>query len=80
VLIRTASVTHHEDSSQRYVELPFETALLAAIAGGPNVISGTLNVTAPAPTLAPPGYYLLFVVARDGTVRVPSAARIVRLH
>lgn len=77
VLIRTASVTHHEDSSQRYVELPFGAGPLAAIAGDPALLIGSLLVTAPAPTLAPPGYYLLFVVARDGTVRVPSAAKIV---
>ena len=80
VLIRTASVTHHEDSSQRYIELPFELGPLASIPGASKLVIGTLSASAPPPTLAPAGYYLLFVVARDGTTRVPSEAKIVRLH
>lgn len=52
-LLRLPSVTHGFDQNQRYLELDFVTS-------GP----AYLNVTAPAnPNLAPPGYYMLFVVS-----------------
>jgi hypothetical protein len=63
-LIRTPSVTHAFDQNQRYVPLSFNTS------------GGVLNVTAPAnANLAPPGYYMLFLVDSNG---VPSTAAIVR--
>ena len=66
VLMAPAAVTHANDMSQRNVPL-------AATAGAP----GSLTVTAPAaPSLAPPSYYMLFVLNDAG---VPSTARFVRL-
>ncbi len=66
VLMRPGAVTHAFNHNQRYVGC---------------VINGTsgLNVNATAPpngTIAPPGYYLLFILDRD---RVPSMGRWIRL-
>ena len=64
-LVRPAAVTHQFDEGQRYVSLTFQQN------------GGVLTVTAPAnANLAPPGYYMLFVV---NTAGAPSAARWVRL-
>ena len=66
VLIRPTAITHHTNSEQRYVLLD----------RGP---SGTDQLQAAAPNnanLAPPGYYMLFIVNGDGT---PSVAKFVRL-
>jgi hypothetical protein len=65
-LIHPASTTHCLTTDQRYVGLP---------------ISGrdadTLRVAIPDnPHLLPPGYYMLFLVSREG---VPSEARFVRV-
>ncbi len=66
VLMAPAAVTHANDMSQRNVPL---TATV-----GP---AGRLTVTAPAsPDLAPPTYYMLFVLNDNG---VPSVARFLRL-
>ncbi len=65
VLIRPAAVTHSVNTDQRYVELEFE--------------AGTDLVTVQAPpsaNLAPPGYYMLFIVNSDG---VPSEAMFIQL-
>jgi len=63
VLVAPAATTHSFDMNQRLVPL----AVNARVAGG------GLNVTMPAtPAIAPPGYYMLFVVEPDGT---PSEAR-----
>ncbi len=63
--IRLSSVTHAVDMDQRYIDLSFTTA------------AGSLTVQAPnSADLAPPGYYLLFVINAAG---VPSAATIVQL-
>jgi Domain of unknown function (DUF1929) len=67
VLAAPAAVTHNVDSNQRVVPMR-----LASI-----VASGGLNAMTPATAaIAPPGYYLLFVVDAAGT---PSRARWVRL-
>lgn len=67
VLIRLGSATHSVDFDQRYLELSFTRTL-------PN--PDTLIVAAPAGALlAPPGYYMLFILD-DG---VPSVAKIVQL-
>jgi len=67
VLVAPAEVTHGVDMNQRLVPLRIETT----------VASGGLNVLAPASAaIAPPGYYMLFVVDAAGT---PSHARWVRL-
>ena len=65
VLIRAGTPTHSFDMDQRMVGLSFT-------AGG-----GVLNVTSPANgNLAPPGYYLLFILNSSG---VPSIAQFVQL-
>jgi hypothetical protein len=59
-LIRTGAVTHFFDQNERYVPLSFQQG------------SGTLTVAAPAnANLAPPGYYMLFIINSAG---VPSVA------
>jgi hypothetical protein len=59
-LVRPGSVTHAVDFDQRYVGLRFSAA------------AGTLTVRAPgSASVAPPGYYMLFLVNRAG---VPSRA------
>ncbi|HEY0813067.1 MAG TPA: galactose oxidase-like domain-containing protein [Pseudonocardia sp.] len=66
-LIRPGVTTHAFDNSQRLVDLP--------IAGRSATI---LNVTAPATSeLAPPGWYMLFIVDESG---VPSVAMWQHLH
>lgn len=63
--LRLGSVTHSFDMDQRFQRLAFTRA------------SNTLNVTAPAGgRLAPPGYYMLFIVDNNG---VPSVAKIIQL-
>ena len=67
VLMAPAAVTHANDMNQRNVPL--------AATAGP---AGRLTVTAPAtPELAPPTYYMLFVLNDNG---VPSVAKFVRLR
>jgi hypothetical protein len=62
VLMKAGSVTHSFDMDQRYVGLSF--------AAGQT--SGTLTVTGPPDSnIAPPGYYMLFLVNKAGT---PSLA------
>jgi hypothetical protein len=60
-LIRPASVTHQSDPNQRFVALP--------ITGSGTKLS--LNLT-PNATIAPPGWYMLFVTNANG---VPSVAK-----
>jgi len=65
-LIRLGSVTHNFNQDQRIVQLPFTT------------VSGGLNVQTPAnANLAPPGYYMLFILDTNG---VPSVAAILQLQ
>ncbi len=64
-MIRLASVTHTLDMDQRYLPLDFKA--------GPD----RLTITAPASAeLAPPGYYMVFIVNSRG---VPSTAAILRV-
>src|SRR5207247_1554637 len=64
-LIRNGSATHAFDMDQRYVGLSFTAG------------SGALNVTSPPNgNIAPPGYYMLFLVNNLG---VPSVAKFVQL-
>lgn len=66
VLIRAGAVTHAFDMEQRLVGLSF------------TIGSGVLNAKAPTNgNLAPPGYYLLFILNSEG---VPSLGRFVRLR
>jgi len=63
--IRLSSVTHTNNMGQRINRLSFSQA------------TGGLNVTAPSnPNLAPPGYYMLFILNGNG---VPSVAQIIRI-
>jgi hypothetical protein len=65
VLMRNGSVTHAFDMDQRMVGLAFT-------AGG-----GALTVTGPpSGNIAPPGYYMLFVLDNNG---VPSVAKFVQV-
>ena len=65
VLMRPAAITHANDMDQRSVRI--------AMSGS----GGALTLTAPFdPTVAPPGYYMLFLVDAQGR---PSEARWIRL-
>src|SRR5581483_4191085 len=65
VLIAVGSMTHGFNQNQRFVPLSFTAG------------TGSLTVTAPGTaTLAPPGYYMLFIVNSTG---VPSVASILNL-
>lgn len=67
VVIRPAGVTHAFNMEQRLVELSVTVA---------NAASGTLTVVAPpSGKIAPPGYYLLFIVNTSG---VPSVGQFVQ--
>lgn len=66
-LIRPGATTHCVNTEQRYVGLQFES-------------TNSSTVTAKVPSeknLAPPGYYLLFVVTHD---RIPSVGKFVLLE
>jgi hypothetical protein len=64
-LLRTGSVTHTFDESQRFMRLSFTVA------------NGGLNIIMPANgSLAPPGYYMLFILNNAG---VPSQAKILQV-
>ncbi|MEP6879784.1 MAG: galactose oxidase early set domain-containing protein, partial [Nitrosospira sp.] len=66
VLMRPGAVTHGFNQTQRYVGCAF------------TVGAGALTVTAPPDgNVAPPGFYMLFIVNGG---RVPSVARWIRLH
>ena len=68
VLLKPGCVTHHTDPNQRLVELDFD-------------VDGAVRLSVHMetdPTIAPPGYYMLFIVNRDG---LPcDKARFVRLR
>jgi hypothetical protein len=65
VLVRAGAVTHAFDMEQRLVSMTFTAQ------------PGVLHVMAPANgNLAPPGYYLLFILNAQG---VPSVAQFVHL-
>jgi hypothetical protein len=65
LLMRPCAVTHTVDMDQR--------AIILGVKGG----AGRASVRIPADrTLAPPGYYMLFFVAADGTPSVASWVRV----
>ena len=65
-LIRLGAVTHAFDQNQRYVPLTFQQA------------TGGLTVQSPSSAnLAPPGYYMLFIVNATG---VPSVASMIQVQ
>lgn len=66
-LIRLGSATHGLNMDQRYMKLY-------------SVVFDPLTLTVTAPlngNIAPPGYYMLFLISDDG---VPSVAKIVKLQ
>ncbi len=64
-LLRPGAATHTYDQAQRFISLSFTT--------GP----GTITADAPASgSLAPPGYYMLFLISNTG---VPSVASYIRV-
>ncbi len=65
VLMRPSSVTHTNDMNQRHVELGFTAHTGGITATGP-----------PSPNVAPPGWYMLFLLNDAG---VPSMAHWLRL-
>jgi Domain of unknown function (DUF1929) len=68
VFVRPGAVTHAFDMEQRLIELRFSA----------DPSNGLLSVTAPANSnLAPPGYYMLFLLDKSG---VPSVAKFVQLY
>ena len=65
-LIRPSAVTHSADSEQRVVDVPSR-----------RVAAGVLELTVTGdPTIAPPGWYMLFVTNDDG---VPSVAKWIKV-
>jgi hypothetical protein len=65
-LVKTGSVTHSVNMDQRFLELPFTRSgntLVASIPGSAAV--------------APPGYYLAFVIDRQG---VPSVGKVIPMY
>jgi len=66
-LVRPSATTHASNSEQRLIDLPFTTT-------GPDAIELTLPDN---PNLAPPGWYMVFVVSTGG---VPSKARWLHLQ
>ena len=67
VLMRNGSSTHAFDMDQRYVGLSFTT----------DTVNGVLNLTSPPNSnIAPPGYYMLFILNNSG---VPSLASMVQI-
>jgi hypothetical protein len=66
VLVRMGAVTHAFNTDQRLVGLSFAVG------------TGVLNVTPPPnQNIAPPGYYMLFLINNPG---VPSVAKFIQLH
>jgi hypothetical protein len=65
-MIRLGAPTHGQDQGQRYISLSFTTS------------SGQVNATAPVnANIAPPGYYMVFILNSSG---VPSVASMVRVQ
>ncbi len=65
MLVRPSAVTHSFNQDQRLVALAFSTS--------PGAVH---PIAPPSPNLAPPGYYMLFLLSSRG---VPSEAVFVRL-
>ena len=66
VLVRNGAVTHAFNTDQRLVEMP-----IAA-----NLLVGLIVTAPPNGNIAPPGYYMMFLLNKSG---VPSVANFIRL-
>src|SRR5262249_60698948 len=65
-LVRLGAVTHSDNMKQRYIPLSYTAG------------ATTLTATAPAnANIAPPGYYMLFIIDANG---VPSVANMVSVQ
>ncbi len=65
-LIAPGCISHHTDSAQRYIKLKTF-----------NVTASSIDITTPANgNIAPPGYYMLFIINSTG---VPSLAKFVKI-
>ncbi len=75
--VRLGAETHSFDQNQRFMDL--ESVLVGPIGATPNgTFTATLRVTAPANgNVAPPGYYMIFAVDKQG---VPSVGEYVRIN
>lgn len=78
VLLRPASVTHHFDNDQRYIELVHSVA--STQISDTEFVLDTINVTMPGNQYGPPGYYMLFAIENDNSVRVPSTAVFINIQ
>jgi hypothetical protein len=77
VLTRPASVTHHWDFDQRYIELDPTTSFPSGYASGQSV---NFSVNSPDQTLGPPGWYMLWIVEQKNTGELlPSDAKFIQL-
>lgn len=72
-LIRLACVTHGFDQNQRLVPLAFRTQATRLLITGAQVGGVGMLLS---PTIAPPGYYMLFIVNSSG---VPSVGKYVQV-
>jgi Concanavalin A-like lectin/glucanases superfamily/Domain of unknown function (DUF1929)/IPT/TIG domain len=80
-MLRLSSVTHAFNMSQHIIEFqrtqgPSGPLTFSQTTGGLNVVAPAGAAVASPATVAPPGYYMLFILNGTG---VPSVARIVRL-
>ena len=65
-LLRISAATHGINMDQRFLKLSFSQG------------AGGLNVVAPAnANLAPPGYYVMYILNSSG---VPSVGSVIRIH
>lgn len=65
-LVRPGATTHSSDNEQRLVDVPFRVTA-----------TDTVELDLPAdPAVAPPGWYMLFAVDRDGTLSSASWLRL----
>lgn len=79
VLMKPGSVTHGLDMDQRYIELKGEMDI------GPGPVPNYTVYTPADSNLAPPGYYMLFVLkdkseSTSGNWKIPSCAKFVKLE
>jgi hypothetical protein len=70
ILVRPMAVTHQTDSEQRVISLEFTVT-------GKNTIKARAPGGMPPNSIAPPGYYMLFILNDDG---VPAVAEWIRLQ
>lgn len=79
VLMKPGSVTHGLDMDQRYIEMKGEMDI------GPGPVPNYTVYTPVDSNLAPPGYYMLFVLkdkteSTSGNWKIPSCAKFVKLE